>query len=98
MTKLNPCNPEQLHRPECIKQNNRWTRQAHSAKMEEGEMIKRTFSVTKERCSLQQGSLTHLFWNFQPYQDMVSSWGDCVGSVILKLYADVQNLHDSGQL
>ena len=40
ITRQNLCNPEPLHRPECIKQNNRWTRQAHKAEMQEGKMIR----------------------------------------------------------
>lgn len=56
MTRQNLCNPEPLHRPECIKQNNRWTRQAHKAKMQEGKMIRfyhNMLSVT-ELCNVIQ--------------------------------------------
>lgn len=34
-------NPEPLHRPECIKHNKKWTRQAHKASMQtQGEMMR----------------------------------------------------------
>lgn len=68
-----------------IKQNNGWTRQAHNAKVEEGELIRHIVSVTKDGCSLQQDPLTHFFWLFWPYYHIVSSCGNLVCSVVSKL-------------
>lgn len=68
--------PELLHRPECIKQNNGWARQTHSAKMSEREMIRHTVHFLWRGWSLQQDMTNSIFLTtcFQP-KIFFSMWG-----------------------